>query len=207
MGPAQQTCRHCATSASHRFSSTGLDGTKCNLHAVIEQVQPDVVIADANCWGAMSLADAGDIPWPASRCDDPAVRHVPFSTDECCLGSTLCARPLGHRRSGRRRLDGVPVCVVPCARDQVEGPRCAVRAARTMADGARRVAGGFAATGGVTRAADLIEAHLHQRKALVPKVFRCSGALLSSRHWMRPLARSTASSCGYRVRLRTSTLR
>jgi hypothetical protein len=122
----------------------------------------------------MSLADAGDIPWPASRCDDPAVRHVPFSTDECCLGSTLCARPLGHRRSGRRRLDGVPVCVVPCARDQVEGPRCAVRAARTMADGARRVAGGFAATGGVTRAADLIEAYLHQRiKHWCPK---CSAA-------------------------------
>ena len=54
----------------------------------------------------------------------------------------------------------------------------------------------------------LIEAYLHQRiKHWCPECFAASGALLSSRHWMRPLARSTASSCGYRVRLRTSTLR
>lgn len=35
-----------------------------------------------------------------------------------------------------------------------------VRQAMTMADGARRVAAGFAATGGVARGADLIEQRL-----------------------------------------------
>jgi MGT family glycosyltransferase len=77
---------------------------------------------------------------------------------------------------------GVPVCVVPFARDQAEVARrvevsgCgirlpaeklnapalreAVRSAMTMADGARRVAAGFAATGGVARGAELIEQHM-----------------------------------------------
>jgi UDP:flavonoid glycosyltransferase YjiC (YdhE family) len=77
---------------------------------------------------------------------------------------------------------GVPVCVVPFARDQaevarrVEVARCGtrltatrltparlrakVRKAMTMVDGAHRVAAGFAATGGVGRGADLIEQRL-----------------------------------------------
>ena len=74
---------------------------------------------------------------------------------------------------------GVPVCVVPFGRDQfevarrVEVARCGtrlparkltaarlsakVRQAMTMTDGVRRVAAGFAATGGVARGAELIE--------------------------------------------------
>jgi UDP:flavonoid glycosyltransferase YjiC (YdhE family) len=74
---------------------------------------------------------------------------------------------------------GVPVCVVPYGRDQfevarrVEVARCGtrlpakkltvsrlqakVREAMTMTDGARRVAEGFAATGGSVRGADLFE--------------------------------------------------
>ncbi|MDP7703051.1 glycosyltransferase [Mycobacterium sp. TY815] len=77
---------------------------------------------------------------------------------------------------------GVPVCVVPFARDQGEVARrvqmagcgtrlppkrltparlrAAVLRAATMTDGARRVAAGFAATGGVARGADLIEQRL-----------------------------------------------
>jgi UDP:flavonoid glycosyltransferase YjiC (YdhE family) len=77
---------------------------------------------------------------------------------------------------------GVPVCVVPFARDQaevarrVEMARCGtrltakkltaarlrakVRKAMTMADGAQRVAAGLAATGGVAHGADLIEQRL-----------------------------------------------
>lgn len=77
---------------------------------------------------------------------------------------------------------GVPVCAVPFARDQaevarrVQVARCgtrlparrlttarlagAVRTAMTMTEGARRVAAGFAATGGVARGADLIEQRL-----------------------------------------------
>jgi MGT family glycosyltransferase len=34
-----------------------------DLRAAIERVRPDAVIVDANCWGAMSAADAGDFPW------------------------------------------------------------------------------------------------------------------------------------------------
>ncbi|KQH80721.1 glycosyl transferase [Mycobacterium gordonae] len=77
---------------------------------------------------------------------------------------------------------GVPVCVVPFARDQGEVARrvevagcgtrllpkrltparlrAAVLGAATMTGGARRVAAGFAATGGVARGADLIERRL-----------------------------------------------
>jgi UDP:flavonoid glycosyltransferase YjiC (YdhE family) len=77
---------------------------------------------------------------------------------------------------------GIPVCVVPYARDQAEVARrvqvagcgtrlpprrlnptrlrTAVREAAQMAPGARRVAAGFAATGGVARGAELIEQRL-----------------------------------------------
>jgi UDP:flavonoid glycosyltransferase YjiC (YdhE family) len=74
---------------------------------------------------------------------------------------------------------GVPVCVVPFGRDQFEVARrvevagsgtrllaknlsaerlrTKVREAMTMTDGAKRVAEGFASTGGVARGADLFE--------------------------------------------------
>ena len=74
---------------------------------------------------------------------------------------------------------GVPVCVVPFGRDQFEVARrvevaqcgtrlpakkltarrlsAAIRQAMTMTDGARRVAAGFVATGGVVRGVDLFE--------------------------------------------------
>jgi UDP:flavonoid glycosyltransferase YjiC (YdhE family) len=76
----------------------------------------------------------------------------------------------------------VPVCVVPFGRDQfevarrVEVARCGTRLpskklsasrlttkideAMTMVDGARRVAAGYAAAGGVVRGADLVEHRL-----------------------------------------------
>ncbi len=34
-----------------------------DLAAAIDEVRPDALIIDANCWGAMSAADAGDLPW------------------------------------------------------------------------------------------------------------------------------------------------
>ena len=34
-----------------------------DLRSAIERVRPDAVIIDANCWGAMSAADADDLPW------------------------------------------------------------------------------------------------------------------------------------------------
>ena len=38
-----------------------------DLAAAIAEVRPDALIIDANCWGAMSAADAGDLPAPRRR--------------------------------------------------------------------------------------------------------------------------------------------
>ena len=96
------------------------------------------------------------------------------------LDRAVCAITHGGMGATQKALArGVPVCVVPFGRDQfevarrVEVARCGtrlpakkltaarlsakVRQAMTMTDGARRVAAGFAATGGVARGADLIE--------------------------------------------------
>ncbi|WP_102418273.1 glycosyltransferase [Mycobacterium sp. 4858] len=104
-------------------------------------------------------------------------RFVPHAA---VLERASCAITHGGMGTTLKALDrGVPVCVVPFARDQaevarrVEVARCGtrlaarnltparlrakVRAAMTMAEGARRVAAGFAATGGVQGGADLIE--------------------------------------------------
>jgi MGT family glycosyltransferase len=96
------------------------------------------------------------------------------------LDRAVCAITHGGMGATQKALArGVPVCVVPFGRDQfevarrVEVARCgrrlpakklsvrrlatAVDQAMTMTDGARRVAAGYAATGGVSRGADLIE--------------------------------------------------
>jgi MGT family glycosyltransferase len=96
------------------------------------------------------------------------------------LDRAVCAVTHGGMGATQRALArGMPVCVVPYGRDQfevarrVEVARCGtrlpakklspqrlhtkVREAMTMTDGARRVAAGFAATGGVARGADLFE--------------------------------------------------
>ncbi len=115
-----------------------------------------------------------DLPRPANA---TIRRFVPHGA---VLERATCAVTHGGMGTTLKALDrGVPVCVVPFARDQaevarrVEVARCGtrlvaknltparlrakVRAAMTMVDGARRVADGFAATGGVQRGADLIE--------------------------------------------------
>ncbi|MGA8544403.1 MAG: glycosyltransferase [Mycobacterium sp.] len=109
-------------------------------------------------------------------------RFVPHSA---LLEKASCAITHGGMGTTVKALDrGVPVCVVPFARDQaevarrVEVARCgtrlparkltatrlrdAVRRAMTMTDGAQRVAAGFAATGGVGRGAALIEQHMRR---------------------------------------------
>jgi MGT family glycosyltransferase len=96
------------------------------------------------------------------------------------LDRAVCAVTHGGMGATQKALArGVPVCVVPFGRDQFEVARrvevagcgtrlpakklnparllASVRQAMTMTDGARRVAAGFAATGGVARGADLIE--------------------------------------------------
>lgn len=115
-----------------------------------------------------------DLPRPANA---TICRFVPHGA---LLQRATCAITHGGMGTTLKALDcGVPVCVVPFARDQaevarrVEVARCGtrlaaksltparlrakVRAAMTMTDGARRVAAGFAATGGVRRGAELIE--------------------------------------------------
>ena len=103
-----------------------------------------------------------------------------FVSHGMVLDRAICAVTHGGMGATQKALDrGVPVCVVPFGRDQfevarrVEVARCGtrlpakkltparlrskVREAMTMTEGARRVAAGFAATGGVARGADLIE--------------------------------------------------
>ena len=110
-------------------------------------------------------------------------RFVPHGA---VLDRAVCAVTHGGMGATVRALDrGVPVCVVPFGRDQpevamrVEVASCGtrlpagrltarrlrekVREAMTMTEGARRVADGFAATGGVARGADLIEQRLLSR--------------------------------------------
>ncbi|BCQ10750.1 4'-demethylrebeccamycin synthase [Mycobacterium heckeshornense] len=106
-----------------------------------------------------------------------------FVSHRAVLARAVCAITHGGMGTTQKALDrGVPVCVVPFARDQAEVARrvemagCGTRLpakkltaprlrasmykAMTMTDGARRVAAGFAATGGVARGADLIESRL-----------------------------------------------
>jgi MGT family glycosyltransferase len=126
-----------------------------------------------------------DLPRPANS---TVCRFVPHAA---ILDKASCAITHGGMGTTLKALDrGVPVCVVPFARDQsevarrVEVARCGtrlaakrltaarlrakVREAMTMVDGARRVAAGFAATGGVARGADLIEQRLLGRVAEWP---------------------------------------
>lgn len=103
-----------------------------------------------------------------------------YVAHDVVLDRAVCAITHGGMGATQKALDhGVPVCVVPFGRDQfevarrVEVARCGtrlparrlsvqglhakVREAMTMTEGARRVAEGFAATGGVARGADLFE--------------------------------------------------
>jgi MGT family glycosyltransferase len=96
------------------------------------------------------------------------------------LDRAVCAVTHGGMGATQKALArGVPVCVVPYGRDQFEVGRRAevarcgtrlpakklspqrlltkVQEAMTMADGAKRVAAGFEATGGAERGADLFE--------------------------------------------------
>jgi UDP:flavonoid glycosyltransferase YjiC (YdhE family) len=114
---------------------------------------------------------------------DWMARNGQFVPHSVLIDRACCVVTHGGMGTTVKALDrGVPVCVVPFARDQaevarrVEVARCgvrlpagkltalrlreAVRSAMTMVDGARRVAAGLAATGGVARGAELVEQHL-----------------------------------------------
>ena len=125
--------------------------------------------------------------FPAGMPDDitvpPNATVREFVPHSVVLDRAVCAVTHGGMGTTQKALErGVPVCVVPHGRDQfevarrVEVSRCGTRLpdrrlttarlhakvhrAMTMSAGARRVAQGYAATGGVARGADLIEQRL-----------------------------------------------
>jgi MGT family glycosyltransferase len=120
-------------------------------------------------------ASSTPVQVPANACVERFVPHAPI------LQRAACAVTHGGAGATQKALAaGVPVCTVPFGRDQFEvarrveqsggGTRLpsnrlnaarlreSVRAARSMKEGAERVARGFASAGGATRAADLVEA-------------------------------------------------
>jgi MGT family glycosyltransferase len=120
---------------------------------------------------------AGQDGLAASSPNATVCRYFPHGA---ILDRAVCAVTHGGMGATQKALaHGVPVCVVPYGRDQFEVARrvevalCGtrlpakklspprlrtkVREAMTMTDGARRVAAGFAATGGTARGADLFE--------------------------------------------------
>jgi MGT family glycosyltransferase len=124
---------------------------------------------------------------PAGRPDDVAssgnATVLQFIPHGLVLDRAVCAVTHGGMGATQKALArGIPVCVVPYGRDQlevarrVEVARCGtrlpakklspsrlrtkVREAMTMTDGAQQVAAGFKATGGTRRGADLFEQRL-----------------------------------------------
>jgi MGT family glycosyltransferase len=120
---------------------------------------------------------------PAGLLATPNATVCRFVPHGAVLDRAICAVTHGGMGTTVKALDrGVPVCAVPFGRDQAEVARrvqvarcgtrlpakrltaarlrAAISRATTMAEGARRVAAGFAATGGVARGADLIEQRL-----------------------------------------------
>lgn len=121
---------------------------------------------------------------PAGRLDQVTASRnstvLQFVSHGLVLDRAVCAVTHGGMGATQKALArGVPVCVVPYGRDQLEVARrvevakCGtrlpsrklslsrlrgkVREAMTMTDGAKRVAAGFEATGGTARGADLFE--------------------------------------------------
>ena len=82
------------------------------------------------------------------------------------LRRTLWPRSVRSRPPSRGRRRGTRL---PARKLTTQRLRVKVREAMKMTDGARRVAAGFAATGGVSRKADLVEQRLLNRPAAAPR--------------------------------------
>jgi MGT family glycosyltransferase len=154
--------------------------------------------------GLQALADepvhvvatfAAGVPHGLPPVHNATVRR--FVNHRLVLDRAICAITHGGMGTTVKALNrGVPVCAVPFARDQAEVARrvqmarcgtrlparkltagrlrAAVYEAITMGPGARRVAAGFAATGGAARGADLIEQRLLQQE--LPRGFLPPGS-------------------------------
>ena len=128
-----------------------------------------------NVVATMPAGVPDDLVVPANARVEPFLPHGPL------LDKAAVAITHGGMGATQKALaHGVPVCVVPFGRDQLEVAmrvevsgsgtrlprkkldaerlRTAVREAMRRAEGARRVADGYRATGGVSAAADTIEA-------------------------------------------------
>jgi UDP:flavonoid glycosyltransferase YjiC (YdhE family) len=129
---------------------------------------------DVEVVATLPTADVGRTPVPANARVEPFQPHSPI------LARAACAVTHGGAGATQKALAaGVPVCVVPFGRDQLEVARrvevagagtrlpaqrlrperlrAKIREAMTMRAGARRVAEGFAATGGPAAAAAAFE--------------------------------------------------
>jgi MGT family glycosyltransferase len=129
---------------------------------------------DVEVVATLPTADVGRSSVPANARVEPFVSHTPI------LARAACAVTHGGAGATQKALAaGVPVCVVPFGRDQLEVARrvevagagtrlparrlrperlrAKIREAMTMRAGARRVAEGFAATGGPAAAAQAFE--------------------------------------------------
>lgn len=127
------------------------------------------------------------VTMPAGVPDDlvvpPNATVVEFASHAALLEHAVAAVTHGGMGATQKALaHGVPVCVVPFGRDQLEvarraevagagvrlsprrlsepNLRAAVRTAMTMSDGAKRVAQGYVDAGGAETAADALEARL-----------------------------------------------
>ena len=155
------------TTSSERQSDTALPAA---VMAAMRD-EPRHVVATFPC----GIPDGLTIP------DNATVRR--FVPHGVVLDRAVCAVTHGGMGVTQKALArGVPVCVVPFGRDQFEVARrvevaCSgtrlpskkltarriklkIGQAMSMGDGARRVAAGFAAAGGVARGADLVERRL-----------------------------------------------
>jgi MGT family glycosyltransferase len=122
---------------------------------------------------------------PANARVERFIPHAPL------LARAVCAVTHGGAGATQKALaSGVPVCVVPFGRDQLEVARRVevadagtrlpaqklnperlrrqIRLAMTKQEGARRVAAGYAATGGASAAADAFEALCTSRSNVSP---------------------------------------
>ncbi len=136
---------------------------------------------DVNVVATVPAAQLPDTAVPANARLEPFVSHTPL------LAHAACAVTHGGAGATQKALAaGVPVCVVPFGRDQLEVARrvevadagtrltprrlnadrlrAKIREAMTKTPGARRVADGFAAAGGPAAAADAFEALTGPRK-------------------------------------------
>ncbi|MFG1932181.1 glycosyltransferase [Mycobacterium sp. NPDC048908] len=155
-------------------STSSEDQGDCELARVALQAMAEEPVHVVATFPAGVPADI-TAPANATVCE-----FVPHSL---VLDHAACAVTHGGMGVTQKSLArGVPVCVVPYGRDQLEVARrvevakCGTRLlpkhlsasrmrarilqAMAMTDGARRVAAGYAATGGVARGADLIEQQL-----------------------------------------------